>query len=402
MNDANGSVQLYEESCNWKIYILTLITFMVGTTQFGIVGMLDKIAVSVGVPVSTAGQLITAFALGNAIGTPFVIASISKMNQRRQLMLALGIIVFGILLMLALPGFGFLMFSRAVLGVGTGTCIVTAYGIAAKLASPERRGRVMSNVAMGASSSLVFGVPLGRMVGTAFGWKTIFMITGFLCLIAIFVVSQIIPVLKNEVSTHSGNRLALLKNPRVATALTVTFFVFIGFSIMDTYVTPFLIASKPAMEQNLSAILMILGIGSLIGSKLGGFAADKIGIHRTIFSAVIIQIAALALIPAVSGWGVAPIVLLMIWEISCWMFGPTQNFNLVSLAPEVSGIALSLNSTFVQLGFAAGAGIGGMVVSHWSVLSITWVGAASAVVAFIVFRATRSSLGADVKTKMAA
>jgi MFS transporter, DHA1 family, putative efflux transporter len=45
----------------WKIYMLTLISFFVGTSQFGIVGMLDKIAHSVGVTVPTAGQLVTGY-----------------------------------------------------------------------------------------------------------------------------------------------------------------------------------------------------------------------------------------------------------------------------------------------------------------------------------------------------
>jgi DHA1 family putative efflux transporter-like MFS transporter len=58
----------------WKIYLLTLISFLVGTSQFVISGILDKVAASVGVSVSAAGQLITVFALANAIGTPVFMA----------------------------------------------------------------------------------------------------------------------------------------------------------------------------------------------------------------------------------------------------------------------------------------------------------------------------------------
>src|SRR6478735_8051091 len=119
--------------------MLTLISFVVGTSQFVIVGTLDKVAASVGVSVATAGQLITVFALGNAIGTPLVMVATSKMDQRKQLLLALAIILLGAIGVITLPGFGLLMVSRILLGVGTGVFVVTAYGIAAKLAAPGRQ-----------------------------------------------------------------------------------------------------------------------------------------------------------------------------------------------------------------------------------------------------------------------
>ena len=141
-----------------------MISFMVGTSQFVIVGILDKVAASVGVSVSLAGQLITVFALANAIGTPIIIMAAAKMNQSKQLLLALVIILLGTVSTLALSGFGFLIVSRAILGVGTGVFIVTAYAITAKLASPGQQGEAMSNIPMGFSVSLVFGVPIGRVV----------------------------------------------------------------------------------------------------------------------------------------------------------------------------------------------------------------------------------------------
>jgi len=382
----------------WKIYMLTLISFVVGTSQFSIVGMLDKVAASVGVSVSTAGQLITVFALGNAIGTPLVMVATAKMNQRKQLLLALAIILLGIVSMLALPGFGFLMASRVILGVGTGVFVVTAYGIAAKLATPGRQGSAMSNIAMGFSSSLVFGVPLGRIVAVAYGWKMIFWGIGIFSLLATFAVARTIPAIEGETAVPLSKRLAFLKQPRVAVTLGVTFLVFIGFSVVDTYITPFLSTVMPTMEREISVILMTLGIGSLIGSRLGGFLADRIGIARTLLGSIVVQALAQVLLSRVSGRVIVTIVLLMLWETACWMFGPTQNFNLVSLAPEVSGIVLSLNSSFVQLGFAAGAVIGGIAVGGWSIMAITWISAVSVTIAasvtFFSFGLARSFISA--------
>ncbi|MBG9472137.1 MFS transporter [Bacillus megaterium] len=366
--------------------MLTLISFVVGTSQFVIVGTLDKVAASVDVSVATTGQLITVFALGNAIGTPLVIVATSKMDQRKQLLLALAIILLGIIGVIALPGFGLLMASRVLLGIGTGVFVVTAYSIAAKLADPGRQGGAMANVAMGYSSSLVFGVPLGRMIASSYDWKAIFWGIGLFSLLAIFAVARTIPVMESEAAVSLSKRLALLKNPRVALTLGVTFFVFISYSMLNTYITPFLTVVMPTMKEKLSMILLAMGIASLIGSKVGGLLADRIGIVRTLVGSMAVHIISLVLLSTVSGfgWVMVTLPLLMIWEIAAWTFGPTQNFNLISLTPEASSIVLSLNSSFVQLGFAAGAGIGGIVAGRSSILEISWVGATSVVIALLI------------------
>jgi len=162
--------------------------FFVETSQFGIVGMLDKIAASVDISVSTAEQLVTAFALGNAIGAPIVIVATAKMSKRKQLLLALSIIVIGIISTLMTSEFFPLMAARVLLGVGTGVFIVTAYAVSAKLAPPGKQGSAMANVAMGFSSSLVMGVPIGRVIASAYDWKTIFWIIGIFSIGAIIAV----------------------------------------------------------------------------------------------------------------------------------------------------------------------------------------------------------------------
>jgi DHA1 family putative efflux transporter-like MFS transporter len=379
---------------NLKKYMLALISFLVGTSQFSIVGMLDQVAASTSVSVSTAGQLVTVFALGNAIGTPLIMVVTAKMNQRRQLLMSLGIIILGIAAMLTLPGFGFLMASRIIIGVGTGVFVVSAYAIAAKLVARGRQGGAMSTVAMGYSSSLVFGVPIGRIIAASYDWKAIFWAIGILSLLAVFAVSSTIPALEGESAVPLSKRFAHLKNPKITMTLGVTLFVFINYSVINTYITPYLASTLPKMKGEISVILLAMGVASLIGSRLGGFLADRFGTARTILSSMVVQILALLLLSIQPGWAAVTIPVLMIWEIGCWTFGPTQNFNLVSLAPEASGILLSLNSSFVQLGFAAGAGIGGITVGSLSIKDITWISAiavlAAWMISFIASRLSRS------------
>jgi MFS transporter, DHA1 family, putative efflux transporter len=364
--------------------MLTLISFLVGTSQFVISGILDQVAASVEVSVSVAGQLITVYALATAIGTPIFMVATTNIDLRKQLLLALGIILLGVISTLALQGFGFLMVSRALLGVGSGVFVVTAYSVAAKMATPGRQAGAMSNIALGFSSSLVLGVPIGRVIASAYDWKIIFWGIGFFTLLGIFAVARHIPSMGKEIPIPLGKQLSQLKNPNVAYALGVTMFVFIGYSVVNTYTTPFLTSVISISEEGVSIILFALGIASLLGSKLGGFLVDRLGTARILVGSMLVQAISLALVPAVSDSAVIVISLLMLWAIAAWTFGPIQSFNLLSLAPEASGIMLSLNSTFVQLGFAAGASIGGILVDGSSILGICWIGAFAVAVAFFI------------------
>lgn len=74
----------------------------------------------------------------------------------------------------------------------------------------------------------------------------------------------------------------------------------------------------------------------------------------------------------------------MLWSFSAWSSGPTQQYHLISMAPEATGIMLSLNSSAIQLAMAAGAGIGGVIVEGASLTAVTWIGAGGVAIAALM------------------
>lgn len=50
-------------SNTWRVYLLALVTFLVGTSEYVISGILDKISDTMGISVTSAGQLVTIFPL---------------------------------------------------------------------------------------------------------------------------------------------------------------------------------------------------------------------------------------------------------------------------------------------------------------------------------------------------
>jgi MFS transporter, DHA1 family, putative efflux transporter len=368
----------------WKIYMLALITFMVSTSEYVIACILDKVAASANVSVSVAGQLITVFAIANAFGSPLVVMATTKMNQRRLLMLSLFIMVLGSVMTITLPGFGFLILSRIVLALGSGVFAIAAKTAAAKLAPPEKQAGAIGTVIIGFSAAIIIGVPIGRIVATSYDWKLIFAGIGVLSLLAIFVIMRTIPAEKNGAVVPLGKQLGYLKQPKILMGLGVTFFWQLGYGVMYSYIAPFLLTVTSMGEREVSVALFAFGIATLIGSRFGGFMTDRIGNPRTLVGGLMIHVIALVLLSTVARTPVVAIPLLMLWSFSAWSSGPGLQYNLVWLAPEASGIMLSLYGSCIQLGIAAAAGIGGIAVKSASVQTVSWIGAVSVAIAAII------------------
>ncbi|MFF2015363.1 MFS transporter [Paenibacillus sp. NPDC058177] len=369
-------------SSTLKIYILAILSFLVGTSEYVIAGILDKIAVSTGVSLVTAGQLITVFSLAYAFGTPLVMVMTARMERKKLLLFAIGFFVLSNALAFILPGIALLNASRVIMGISAGVVVVVSMTIATKVARPGKEGSALAAVLMGFTASLIFGVPLGRIMATAYEWKAVFGVIAVLGLAAIVLIALLIPHVDGEEVVSLRKQFALLKQPKALTALSVTFFWIIGYSIFYSYITPFLLTAVGMSDGTLNTILFVIGIASLIGSRSGGYATDKWGLHRVLITGLGLNGIALVLI----AFGVhVPgllIAMLILWSIAVWSLGPPQQLHVITIAPESTGIMLSLNSMVLQLAMAAGAGVGGLVVERISLSAITWIAAAAIVVAF--------------------
>ncbi|NOU73665.1 MFS transporter [Paenibacillus sp. LMG 31458] len=371
-------------SKTWKIYILALLSFLVGTSEFIIAGILDKISNSMDISLVAAGQLITVFSLVYAIGTPIIMALTSGWNRRKLLLYALGLFVIANGLAFVMPGFGLFVSARVLMALGAGVVVVTSLSIAAMIAPQGRQASAIATVIMGFTASLIVGVPLGRMIAASYDWKMVFGGIGALGLLAMVVIALTIPSLQGEAAIPLRKQLALLKNPKIAMALSVSFFWLGGYSIAYTYISPYLVTITGMGEKTLSTALFAFGIASLIGSKLGGYSTDRWGVKRTLTSGMLLHVITLILLTLAAHSPSVVFPLLILWSFAAWSSGPTQQYNLVTLAPESSGIMLSLNSSVMQLAMAAGAGVGGVVVGQISLASVTWIGAIGVGIATVI------------------
>lgn len=154
-----------------SVFWLALAAFAIGTEGFVIAGLLPGIAADLQISVSAAGQLVTAYALTYAVGSPILAVTLNNVDRRTVLALALSTFIAGNLVAMMTSGYMLLLASRMLMALGAGLCMPTALGVSVAVASPERRGRAVALVTSGITVATVVGVPLGNFVGSLFGWR---------------------------------------------------------------------------------------------------------------------------------------------------------------------------------------------------------------------------------------
>lgn len=370
-------------SSSLKVYILAIVSFLVGTSEYILSGILDKVAGSFDVSLAAAGQLITIFSLVYAIFTPILMAVTASMDRRKLILIGLGIFVISNLLAFTLPGYGLFVVARIIMAIGAGVVVVTALNIAAKIAPAGKQASAIATVVMGFTASLIVGVPLGRITADTLGWKSVFGGIALLGIIAMIILSFAIPRIKGDAPIPLRQQLSLLRKPKVALGLSITFFWLGGYSIAYTYLSPYLLEVSGLSDKYLSGALLIFGIASMIGSKIGGFSTDRWGVHRTLSGGLALHIVMLILLSVVTHTLLGVMIVLLLWSFSAWSSGPTQQYHLTTIEPEASGVMLGLNQSMMQLAMAAGAAVGGIAIETISLTSITWIGAAGIAIAIL-------------------
>ncbi|MCW3805491.1 MFS transporter [Plebeiibacterium marinum] len=366
-----------------KIIILAIICFVLGTSEFVIVGVLDKIASSAHISIAQAGQLISVFAITAAVGTPIAIFFLKNVHQRKILILSLAIILIACVMMFLSLNYQILLLARIIMALGVGVFNVYCFTVATSLAPANKRASAIATVTVGYNAALIVGLPIGRMVTSIWGWQSIFAFTAVFCLLAIPVIYKQIPAAFNKSASGNTNQFSILLKPKIILNILVSFFWILGYAMLYSYITPFLTSTTAMNENILSIALFAFGVATLIGNKSGGYFGDKIGNSKTTLYSMVFHVTSLVLLSVFTDAIYFTIFILMLWAVSAWAVGPILRFNVLDLSPEAPQFILSLYNSVIQLGFATGAALGGAEFEHFSPIILSWTAAAMVFIALI-------------------
>ncbi|MDW4329709.1 MFS transporter [Staphylococcus saprophyticus] len=354
------------------IWMLAIGAFAIGMTEFVIMGLLPNIARDFDVTVSQAGQLITGYALGVAIGGPIIVMLTIKWNRKYLLIVLMGIFIIGNLTASFSPNYGFMMTSRIITSLAHGSFFGIGSILAASMVRPEKRASAMALMFMGLSMSNILGVPFGTLIGQNFGWPMTFIIISIIGALALIGIIIFVPMQRETIKSSVLNELQILKEKRLWLTLAVTLFGFSSVFAYFTYISTVLIDVSNVQENLISYLLIIFGIGVTLGNVVGGKLADwNLNIAlKIIFIVFILYFILLYFVQMNSILMVAGI---FFFGLIGFSMSPSLQFKSTLISQDAPTLASTLNQSAFNLGNALGAFIGGVVVTNLPIASLSLI-----------------------------
>lgn len=388
----SGKVRIDKERFfNLPVVILIASSFMLGMSEFIVVGILPDIAADLKISEVTVGNLVSLFAFVYAPVTPLGSALSARFPRFATHLTLIGIFLAGNILCAFAPNYAVLVVARIMIALVSGTLVAVAMTYVPDVTTDRFRTKFIAWVFSGFSIASVVGVPVGTWVANTFGWRWAFHMINVLTIMLI--VGMVVALPRNSHIVKIGflPQFRLFFDRRIQLGVLTVVFGAAASYVFYTYLTPIMRDEVHVPEQYLSVGLVIFGAACLWSNLYGGKLADRgRGVEplthiRPIYCAHAVLMASLVVAHWVPVYGALLLVVL-------GMFMYLQNSASQVLYMDVASqshpgslnLAASLNSMSFNIGIALGSAVGGLINGHFGLMWLGPVGALFLVCAIVI------------------
>lgn len=353
-----------------------LCIFAVGTAELLVGGLLPQISADLRVSVAGSGQLVTAYALGVVIGGPLITVLTARLPRKGLVLGLVALFIAGSLVSAAATSYGLLLAGRVVAALSQGTLFAVSLVVVTAVVPPERAGRAIAVVVSGLTVATVLGVPLGALLGQAFGWRTPFLAIAVVAAAGGAVLAVAMPRTPAP-QTGARSELRVLRRRPVLLAIATTAVGFAGVGTVLTYLVPLLTEVSGFSAGVASVLLLAYGVGSLLGNLAAGRLTDVSPTMtvRLVFLGLTLVLAALPF--AAPSKPAVVVAVLVFGLLATATIAPLQGM-LLRHAADAPTLSVAVNVSGFNLANALGAALGGGFVAAGA---LRWNGLAGAVLA---------------------
>lgn len=240
---------------------LAVTAFAIGVAEFIVVGILPDIANGLNIQITDAGNLVGYYALALALGSPLVVLLFSSYQKKKIL---LGLIItfsFGSIISATSDSYALFLIGRVLTAIAHGSFFAIGATVAIKLVPVGQGGKAIAIMFSGLTFAMVFGVPLGSLLGNAFGWRVPLYTVSLLSLLAFLIAIFTLPNTRSEKHGNIKQQLSALTSLPIIMMMLVTTLAFGSSFVTFTYIIPLLTSLTGFSTHNASLILMIFGVG---------------------------------------------------------------------------------------------------------------------------------------------
>lgn len=365
-----------------RVVTLAIAAFIFNTTEFVPVGLLSDIAQSFQMETAEVGIMLTIYAWVVALmSLPFMLLT-SQMERRKLLIGLFVLFIASHVLSFLAWNFTVLVISRTGIAFAHAIFWSITASLAIRLAPAGKRAQALSLIATGTALAMVLGLPIGRIVGQYFGWRTTFFAIGMGALVTLICLIKLLPALPSE---HSGSLKSLpllMPRPALMSIYLLTVIVVTAHYTAYSYIEPFVQVVAGFSGNFATILLLILGGAGIIGSILFGKLGNQ---HASLLvsSAIGLLLACLLLLMPAAGSETHLAILSIFWGVAIMIIGLGMQVKVLALAPDATDVAMSLFSGIFNLGIGAGALLGNQISLNVSMAAIGYLGAIPALIALV-------------------
>ncbi len=371
-----------ERFFNPSVTVLIALSFMLGMSEFIMVGILPDIASGLKVSEVTVGNLVSLFAIVYAPVTPFGSALSARFPRFATHLILVCVFLAGNVLCAFAPNYGVLVVARILIALVSGTLVAIAMTYAPDVTTERYRTKFIAWVFSGFSIASVVGVPIGTWVANMFGWRWAFHLVNALTIVLIVLMVIVLPRNSHIVKIGFLPQFRLFFDRRIQLGVLDVMFGAASSYVFYTYLTPIMRDEVHVPEQYLSIGLVIFGCACLWSNLYGGKLADKgRGVEplvhiRPIYCVHAVLMASLIVAHWVPVYGA---VLLVVLGMFMYLQNSASQVLYMDVAsqshPGSLNLAASLNSMSFNIGIALGSAVGGVVNNHFGIMWLGPVGA---------------------------
>lgn len=332
--------------------------FILGTGSLAVIGLIEPIAAQWQVSHAAVAQLVTVFALAFAVLAPAVQVAAARLPRRTLIVAGLLTMAIGLLGTALASNLAAAIVLRVLTAGGAAAVGPVASSLASSLVPADRQAKALSTVFAGMTIATVVGVPLSAWLGQLLSWPWVFVILAGAAALCAVAVRYGVADASAGAAVRPHDLLAVVLRPASGWAFGATLGQMAAQFATYALIAVVLRGRFNASPAQVSAALMVFGVGGVAANVLIGRIGDKLSTETLIRGSLAALAAVFAALRIAPTQMLVAFVLLTVWSLVATLFMVPQQKRLIALAPDQRGLLLAVNASALYLGMSLGTLIG--------------------------------------------